>query len=412
MSLADKVDIFNPDAYVHGPPHTLFAELRHRAPVFWQQRSDAVGEPGYWAILKYADVVEVSRRPEVFSASEGGVTLDTVEAGAENAGKMLISMDPPVHGQHRRPLADHFKRATIAKLEGRIRDCSRAILGDAAARCDERGQVEFVQDVCTRLPSQVIGELMGLPRHDWNRMHLLTEEMTRNQDPDTAQEAADPQALAAKASGEMLAYASEFAARRRSEPPRPDLTTYILDADFGGKRLNDNEYASLFLQLVVAGNDTTVSMLSSGLHLLLHHGDQLAELRADPSLIPGAVEEMLRYANPVHYIARTAVADTELRGVPIKSGQRLAMYYTSANRDEEVFADPHRFDVHRSPNPHLAFGIGEHFCLGAQLARLEGKVFFQELLTQFPTLQLAGEPKWLRSNMINGFKELPVFLGR
>ncbi len=256
----------------------------------------------------------------------------------------------------------------------------------------------------------MIGELVGLPGADWDYMHQLTEQMTRSQDPDIGID--DPAAHMASASAEMVMYAIEFATRRRGEPPRQDLTTLMLDNEFAGKRMTDLDFGSYFLQLVVAGNDTTVSLLSSGLLALLRYPDQLAELRADLSLIPGAVEEVLRYANSVHYISRTATADTELRGVAISAGDRVAMYYTSANRDEDMFVDPHHFDIHRSPNPHLAFGIGEHFCLGAQLARLEGKVLFEELLGGFATIELAGEPKWLRSNLINGLKRLPVVLGR
>jgi cytochrome P450 len=411
--MVPAADIYTPDAYLDGPPHAVFEELRRTEPVYWQELADGTGQPGYWAVLKHSDVMAAAREPSLFSASEHGVTIEalTPEAAEYNR-KVLISMDPPQHGQYRRPLADSFRRNTIAKLERRVRERARAILSDAAASCEDRGQVEFVQQVCGRLPSQVFVELVGLPPSDWDYMHQLTEQMTRSQDPDTGPQAQDPAESVSSAAMEMAMYAIQFAAQRRTEPPRQDLTTVILESEFAGKRMTDIDFGIFFLQLVVAGNDTTVSLLSSGLLALLQHPGQLAELRADPSLIPGAVEEILRYANPVHYIARTAMADTELRGVPIRAGDRVAMYYTSANRDEEVFADPHRFDIRRSPNPHLAFGIGAHFCLGALLARLEGKVFFEELLAGFPAIELAGEPKRLRSNLINSLKQLPVMLGR
>jgi cytochrome P450 len=411
--MVSTVDIFSPDAYVDGPPHSVFEELRRTQPVYWQQRTDSAEEAGYWAVLKHADVSAVSRQPKLFSANARGVTLETLVPGAaELNDKALISMDPPRHGQYRRPVADGFKPGAIAKLENGVRECARAILSDAAEACEESGQVEFVQQVCGRLPSQVFGELVGIPRSDWDYMHKLTEQMTRSQDPDIDPEAPDPAGSVASAAAEMAMYAIEFAARRRTEPPRQDLTTVILESEFAGKPMTDVDFGIFFLTLVVAGNDTTVSLLSSGLLALLQHPDQLAELRADPSLIPGAVEETLRYANSVHYIGRTAMADTELRGVQIRAGDRVAMYYTSANRDEAVFADPQHFDIRRSPNPHLAFGVGEHFCLGAMLARLEGKVFFEELLAGFPTIELAGEPKRLRSNLINGLKQLPIALNR
>jgi cytochrome P450 len=210
----------------------------------------------------------------------------------------------------------------------------------------------------------------------------------------------------------MAVYAIEFAGRRRAEAPRDDLTSLILAGNFGGRPMSDLEFGSFFTQLVVAGNDTTKTMLSSGLHLLLQHPDQLAELRADPGLLPGAVEEILRFANPLHYFRRTATADTSLRGVDIAVGDKVAMWYTSANRDEDVFADPQRFDIHRQPNPHLSFGTAQHFCLGAHLARLEGRVFFEELLATFAGIEQVGEARRIRSNLNNGLKLLPVRLSR
>jgi cytochrome P450 len=209
---------------------------------------------------------------------------------------------------------------------------------------------------------------------------------------------------------DMAIYAFGFAQKRRAEPRRDDLMSLILETEFGGEKMSDADFGGFFTQLVTAGNDTTVTMLAGGLLALLQHPSQLAELRADPSLIPGAVEEILRWANPLHYFRRTATADTVLNGQEIKAGDKVAMYYTSANRDEDVWDDPQRFDIHRDPNPHLSFGIAEHFCLGVHLARLEGKVFFEELLTTFPTIVLAGEPKRTRSNLNNSYNRVPVRL--
>ncbi|WP_238440109.1 cytochrome P450, partial [Frankia sp. AgB1.8] len=209
---------------------------------------------------------------------------------------------------------------------------------------------------------------------------------------------------------EMALYAAGFAARRRTEPPSEDLTSLLLAGDFGGRTMSDLDYGSFFVQLVTAGNDTTQTMLSAGLSALLDHPDQLAALRADRALIPGAVEEILRWANPLHHFRRTALADTELAGRQIRAGDRLATYFTAANRDEAVFDNPDAFDIGRSPNRHLSFGKGEHFCLGAHLARLEGRVFFEELLTAFRGIERAGAPVRVRSNLNNAFKSLPVRL--
>ena len=211
---------------------------------------------------------------------------------------------------------------------------------------------------------------------------------------------------------DMAMYAIALAQQRRTEEPREDLTSMILGTEFGGHLMDDIEFASFFVQLVTAGNDTTKTMLSSGILALLQHPDQLREVRDDPSLIPGAVEEILRWANPLHYFRRTATTATTLRDVTINPGDKVSMYYTSANRDEELFEDSQRFDIHRSPNPHLAFGIAEHFCLGVHLARLEGRVFFEELLARFPEIELAGEPVHVRSNLNNAYKKLPVTMAR
>jgi cytochrome P450 len=208
----------------------------------------------------------------------------------------------------------------------------------------------------------------------------------------------------------MAIYAMGWAARRRQEEPHEDLTSLILGSEFNGRYMTDADFGSFFVQLVTAGNDTTKTMLSSGLEALLDHPDQLDALRRDRSLIATAVEEILRYANPLHYFRRTATADVTLRGVDIKEGDKVAMYYSSANRDEEVFPEPHQFDIRRQPNPHLSFGIATHFCLGVHLARLEGRVFFEELLARFATIEMTAPPVRTRSNLNNALKSMPVRL--
>jgi len=395
------VDLYSPDTYVDGPPHEAFDELRRTQGVVWQ---DIPGESGFWAVLRHADVVRVAREPRLFSAYEGGIVLEDLEPESlEMLRGTLLSMDPPRHHDYRRPVAPRFSRRVIGQLEDRIRVLCREIMAVAAAK----GDVEFVHDVTSKLPSQVIGDLMGLPPEDWDLIHRLAERNTSQQDADLAGDTGDD---ALTSSIEMAMYAIELAGRRRNEPPREDLTTLLLESDFGGAPMTDVDFGSFFVQLVTAGNDTTKTMLSSGLLALLQHPEAMAEVRADPSLIPGTVEEVLRWANPLHYFRRTATADTELAGVPIRSGDKVSMVYTAANRDPTVFADPHRFDIHRDPNPHLSFGIGEHFCLGVHLARLEGRVFFEELLSNFATIELTGEPVRVRSNLNNALKSLPVRL--
>ncbi|WP_082943647.1 cytochrome P450 [Mycobacterium sp. 1274761.0] len=396
MSSAAVVDLASARAFADGPPHEALAVLRRTDPVHWQPMD---GQPGFWAVLRHADVCYVARHTDIFSASEGGVVVENLSP--ENLAmmrNMLLAMDPPVHTTHRTPLSLHFRARVINTIEGRVREICRTIMAEAR----ERGEVDFVHEVASPLPTRVIGELFGLPQQDWAHLHELAERNTSSQDPDIA----DAQA----ATMEMALYAIELAANRRSGPHTDDLTSAILDADFGGQPMSDIDFGSFFVQLVTAGNDTTKGMLGCGLLTLMRHPDQLAELRADRSLIPGAVEEIIRYDNPLHYFRRTALVDVELSGARIAAGDKVAMYYTSANRDEEVFTEPQRFDIHRHPNPHLSFGIGSHFCLGVHLARLEGRVFFEELLDAFGTFELTGDPVRIQSNLNNTLKQLPVRL--
>lgn len=391
----------DPNTFTDGVPHEALAELRRTTPVAWQEMD---GEPGFWAVLRHADVVTVARDPERFSAERGGVVLEDLDPESlEMMRGMLLAMDPPRHVTYRKPLADTFKAKVIADMEPQIREICRDLMAEARAAGPE---VEFVHQVTAGLPTRVMGQLMGLPVADWDLLHELSERQTSGQDPDL-----NPgQEADFSASIDMAMYAIEFAGRRRLEEPRPDLTTLILEGDFDGEPMDDIAFGSFFVQLVTAGNDTTKTMLSSGLLALLQHPDQLAALREDPSLIPGAVEEILRWANPLHYFRRTATVDTDLAGQAIAAGDKVAMYYTSANRDDDVFEDAQAFDIRRAHNPHLSFGIAEHFCLGVHLARLEGRVFLQELLAAFPRIELAGDPVRLRSNLNNSFKRLPVRL--
>lgn len=400
-AVAGQIDLADPDTFTAGVPHDGLTELRRSDPVHWQPMD---GQPGFWAVLRHADVVHVARHPEIFSASLGGVTIEDVgEETLQRMRNMLLAMDPPRHGTHRAPLSTHFRPRAIAELEIRVREVCRAVLAQAR----EQGEVEFAHDVASQLPARVIGELFGLPQQDWDYLRTLAERNTSGQDPDLG----DPDGGNATSGPEMAAYAVELAAsRRRGGLSDDDLTTAILGAQFGGVPMSDLEFGGFFVQLVTAGNDTTKGMLSSGLLTLLRHPDQLAQLRADPALIPRAVEEILRFDNPLHYFRRTAVVDTELSGTEIRAGDKVAMYYTSANRDEAVFADPQRFDIHRNPNPHLSFGMGTHFCLGAHLARLEGRIFFGELLDTFSGIELIGEPVRIRSNLNNTVKRLPIRL--
>ena len=390
--------IADPDTYVDGPPHERFDELRRLEPVSWVEMD---GEPGYWAVLRHADVVHVAKHSEIFSAAEGGVVVEDLDpVSLENMRDMLLAMDPPRHTAYRKPVAPEFKARVIAGLEDRVRSITRDILDQA----HEMGpDLEFVHDVCAKLPSRVLGELMGLPPEDLATIHALAERNSGGQDPDLA----DPSERGSS-SVEMAIYAMQFAAARRQVEPRGDLTDLLLGEEFDGKLMTDVDFARFFVQLVTAGNDTTRTMLSSGMLALLEHPGSYLDLRSNKAAIPSAVEEILRYANPLHYFRRTAVADTRLAGKEIRAGDKVAMIYTAANRDPEVFRDPHSFDFTRNPNPHLSFGIATHFCLGVHLARLEGRVFFEEVFKRWRSIELAGTPTRQRSNLNNALKTLPI----
>jgi cytochrome P450 len=317
--------------------------------------------------------------------------------------RMLLVMDAPQHTAYRQPLAPHFGARVIGRMEEQIRARCRGILEAAG----ERGDVDLCHDVAASLPAQVMGEIMGLPAADTARIQHWAEVQLGGQD-DEVVNSYDGNAML-----DMVAYGMQLAAGRRSGPRREDVTALLLESTFeDGHRMDDVEFGGFFVQLVTAGNDTTKTLIAGGMHELLRHPDQLQYLRDDPTLIAGAVEEMLRFCNPVHYQRRTALADTTLAGTDIRAGDKVAIYYTSANRDEAQFPEPQRFDIRRSPNQHLSFGIGTHFCLGAQLARLEARVFFEELLSAFPTIEATGDPVPIRSNFINGYKRVPVRLAR
>lgn len=393
-----SIDLYDPDRYVEGPPHREFALLRRHAPVHRQSTPDG---GFYWAVTRHADVVRVSTDPEAFSSSRGSVMIEELEPEMlEMMRSMLLVMDPPGHGRYRRMVLHAFTPSMVDALEPRVRAISRAIVERAA----QVGDVEFVHDAAAALPVQVIGELMGIPEADRAQLQTWAEKLTGNQDPDV-----NPGGDEAEASFAMGAYAVGLAGERRGKTAS-DLITTIVNAEVDGHAMSDYEFGAFFVQMVTAGNDTTKTMLSNAVDALLEHPDQLARLRRDPALLPSAVEEVLRYANPLHYFRRTATRDVELGGSRIGEGERVVLYYTSANRDETVFVDPDRFDIGRSPNPHLAFGFGEHFCLGAKLARLEGRVFLEELLARCSRIERTGPARRQRSNLNNALKSLPLRL--
>jgi cholest-4-en-3-one 26-monooxygenase len=395
--MALVIDVFDPDLYVAGIPHERFRQLRHQAPVYFH--AEPAG-PGYWALTRYDDVVKVSKDPLTFSSARGGTNIeDLTEESLSQVRMMMLNMDPPQHQQFRRLVSIGFTPRMIRALEPRIRATADSIIDKVASR----GHCDFVEEVAAELPLQVIAELMGIPLEDRHKVFAWSNRLVGFDDPEFSTSREDG-TLAAM---EMWAYATQLAESRRNRAGT-DLVTTLINAEIEGERLTGTEFEAFFLLLAVAGNETTRNLISGGMLALIEHPQARERLLAELGLIPSAVEEMLRYVTPVMHFRRTATRATEIRGQRIEAGDKVVMYYTSANRDEDVFENPDAFEVARSPNDHLAFGVGEHFCLGASLARLEIRVMFEELLERLPDIELAGPVRRLRSSFINGYKRIPV----
>jgi len=389
-------DLASPEDWATSEPLAFLARLRREDPVSFQEEASGAG---FWAITKYADVVRIARDTSTFSSSLGGTYIeDAADHEMMSARRMMQNMDPPQHGRYRRMLLPWFTPRAVETLEPRIREFSRRLIH----RVFPRGRCDLVTELAGELPLMVIAELMGIPDRDRPRMFHLSERLLGHTGAGT-HGSHDAKVAAA----EMYLYAQELAERLQREPGR-DLGTFLVQTELDGRRLSPKELNALFLLLIVAGHETTRHLIAGGMLALMQHPPQRQRLTQNPGLLPSAVEEMLRWISPIIYFRRTATRDVEIRGKLIPKGAKVALYYISANRDEEAFPEADRFDVARSPNEHLAFGFGEHICLGAHLARVEARVFFEEILALLPDIELADEPKRLRSNFIHGLREMQV----
>jgi cytochrome P450 len=392
--IIDLLDLRRYEA--EGQPHDMFRWLRRHDPVL---RHAEPNGPGFWAVTRYHDVETVSRDPASYSSALGGIMIADGSpeelAGARN---MMLYMDPPRHVRYRKLVRAAFTPASVERLRPRVAELATRIVDEVI----ERGECDFVGDVAGELPSYVIAALMGIPLDDGRRLYLLTEKM--HSDPSVV----SPEEQRA-ASVEMLGYAREIAARKRQRRG-DDLASALVDAEVEGERLSDEEFDWFFLLLVNAGGDTTRNLVAGGLEVLFRNPAELRRLRGDlDRLLPSGVEEMLRYCSPVVHMRRTATRDTELHGRRIAAGDKVVMFYGSANRDEDVFPNADLFDVARSPNEHVAFGAGgPHFCLGAHIARVEAQAILREVLTRMPDIELAGAVERLGSIFIAGPRRMPV----
>ncbi len=387
-----KVPLHSPDFYA-GDPYPAYRELRATAPVCWNDVTN------FWALLKYEDIRFVSSNPAMFSSAKGVTIPDPAMANPVQAGSLIFT-DPPRHRQLRKLINSGFTRRQVGILESKIREIVRGILD----RVEPDSTHEFAEEIAAPLPTRIIAELLGAPPDDWEQFRAWSDAATGTADPEIELDTF-------VALGQCYEYFRKLIAARRAEA-RDDMLSILVNAEIDGHRLSDEDLLNFAFLLLVAGNETTRNLIALGTLALIAHPDQCQLLVDDPTLIPGAVEEMLRWNSPVVHMARTATTDVKIRGQRIAEGDVVVMLYGSANRDEDIFGcDSEEFKVTRHPNPHIAFGCGEHSCLGAQLARLEASVMFGELLRRFPKLELVGEVDRMRATMVPGVKRMPVRLG-
>jgi len=439
MTLARRSEtevVFDPSTYVDGVPFGALTKLRRESPVVWVAEVPVLGwpeGPGFWLVLRHADVESVLSRPQLFSSSVGATQIrdPATPAALGYVRQMMLNMDPPDHSRLRRLLSRSFTRRAVSSLEARIRDHARTI-------CDRvftgpGGEFDFAKDVAADLPLLTLADVLGVPHEDRWLLFDWSNRVIGYQDPDYASSAEfDPAGgtpMARKAlelrpapdrdgrmpdprtregMPDLYAYAHLLAEEKRRNPGDDVMSILLAQVDDDGGQVSVAEFENMFWLFAVAGNETLRNGLPGACIALLEHPKAQDDLRADPSLTPSAAEEMLRWWTPVMTFRRTATSQCQLGGQQIASGDKVVVSFTSANRDEAVFADADRFDIRRHPNPHLVFGHGPHFCLGAHLARMQVRALFEEVLARTSALAYAGQPSYLRSNFQRGVKRLPV----
>jgi cholest-4-en-3-one 26-monooxygenase len=396
-------DFLDPDRNVKRLPLQELAELRAVAPIWWCEQQIGKGgfnDGGYWVLSKHKDVKEVSRRSDVFHSGPNTALPqfadDMVREDIDMQSVVLLNMDGERHDRLRRIISRGFTPRAVERLRAELTDRAHTIVKTAASQ----GYGDFVEQVASELPLQVIAGLLGVPQDERDKLFRWTNEMTGNEDPEFAH------VDGRQSSMELLGYAMEMAAKK-AEDPGEDIVTALINADLGGEKLTDDEFGFFVLMLAVAGSETTRNSITHGMIAFLDNPDQWELYRRERPAT--AADEIVRWATPVTAFQRTAVQDTELSGVPIKKGQRVVMFYRSANFDEDVFDDPNTFNILRDPNPHVGFGgTGVHYCLGANLARMTIDLIFNAIADHMPDLSQIGEPERLRSGWLNGIKHWQV----
>ncbi len=402
ISGIDPLDLVDPVRFARdGYPHDVWTRLRAEAPVAWLE------PPGYrpfWAITKHADIVQISSQPLRFS-SEQGIMLGPVDA-LPVPSEMIVSLDPPRHGPLRRLTSMRFTRSSLRARRADIDRIAVEIL-DEAATGGATGECDFVERIAAPLPIAVVAWILGVPRDDWGLLFRWTNEVIGADDPEFRQPGETRDQTATRARTELHDYFRLLVEQRRAAP-RDDMVTELIRAEIDGEPLTERQLLAYCELMVEAGNETTRNAISGGLLAFSEHRDEWDRLRAHPELMSEAVEEILRWSSPITHFTRTATEDCEVRGTKIRAGEEVALFYASANRDEEVFDDPFSFRIDRRPNRHLAFGIGEHICMGAHVARVELEVVFRHLLARLEDFEVTGPVDRLSSAVNGGIKHLPI----
>jgi cytochrome P450 len=397
-------DIICPADYAaHGYPHEAWTRMRREAPVSWWDRGPGIP---FWAITRHPDIVSIARQPERFQSGPRLVIGHGPELEAGLFPPTLIQLDPPKHGLYRQLVSKRFTPRALRSMHADIERIGGEII-DSLVGESEAGECDFVARVAAPLPIAVIGWMLGVPREDWGLLFDWTNRIIGADDPEYQRAGLDGPQTAHQALGELFDYFAKLVEEKRRHPA-DDLVTLFARAELEGKPLPPIDVLNWCQIVVVAGNETTRNATSGGMLALIENQGELRRLQRDPRLLPSAVEEVVRWTSPIIHFARTAAEDVELRGQRIRAGDALALFYPSANRDEEVFEDPFRFRIDRDPNRHLGFGVGEHFCLGAHVARLELQVAYRHLLPRLEEVELAGPVRRLHSSLVGGVKQLPI----
>jgi len=397
-------DLGNPDFYLDGFPHDLFRRLRREQPVAWCDEPPSVdfeGGPGFWVLTRHADVTFAGKSPQVFSSYEGGTFIrDMDKRLLSEARRALLNTDPPEHSRLRKIVSRAFTPRMVQTMAASMEEHAEAVVHDLG----DGGEMDLVDRFSAELPVRVLADILGMPSEDRRKLYDWTNIMVGG-GPAAGE---DPTAFVT-AFLELFAYAAELTKEKRAKPT-DDVWSMVVNAEVDGERLSDDDLNRFFQLLVIACNETTRNLLTGSILHLAAHPDQLRALRSDRELLGPAIEEVLRFHSPVTQFRRTALEDVELSGTKIRAGDKVVLCYASANRDEDVFPHADKFDITREENPHVAFGAGQHFCLGNGVARLEAKVILPKLFARFPVIEVTGQPVRQRANFVNGITELPVHL--